>query len=133
MLIHIAPKFLDEVWPQVEPLLLPAVASNRDEATLAQVKMQLAYGQADLLLWEVDAVLLGAGVVEFVQHPNKRVAHVSYAGGRQLMTPVMFAAVKAWCRQQGASEIRALCGAAQARLFRRLGYEPIYSMIGVAL
>lgn len=134
MLTQISPKQLDGLWPQIAELLAPALACNRGEATLSQVRMQLAYGHAHLLAWsESDPLKGGVAVIEFVQHPNRRIAHISYIGGRGIVRAEVFEHVKAWCKQQGASEIRALCDDAHARLFARQGMTDIYRMVGVAL
>lgn len=133
MLIHVQRKYLDQAWPTAEGLLSVAIGCNHGEATLDQVKSQIAYGGADLLLWYEGEACLGAAVIEFVQHPNVRVAHISYIGGRGIVRDDVFAELSNWCRQQGASEIRALCDESHARLFERTGFYEIYRMVKVAL
>lgn len=99
-----------------------------------QVRAQIAFGDARLLAWEqTPGEVTGAAVIEFVQHPNMRVAHVSYIGGVGLVESAPFAELKSWCRSQGASEIRALCDESHARLFASVGLVELYRMTGAAL
>ena len=136
MLLQVDKAKMDLAWPLAENLLRPALDCNHGEATLDQVRAQLAYGSATLLLWANDgdeSAVTGAAVVEFIQHPNKRIAHLSYIGGKSIVTPEVFSVVASWCRDQGASEVRALCDVAHARLFARTGFSEIYRMVKVSL
>lgn len=132
-LIHIHSQYVDAVWPQVAHLLKPALDCNKGEATLDQVRMQVAQGQAHLLVAQESDEVVGAGIIEFVQHPNRRVAHVSYIGGRHLVNANVHEELKQWCRSHGASEVRALCDEAHTQLFSRVGYEEIYTMVRITL
>ena len=132
-LLHVNRKFIDQAWPTAESLLSVAIGCNHGEATLDQVKAQCAFGAAELLLWYEGEACTGVAVIEFVQHPNLRVAHISYIGGRGIVNADVFSEVQTWCRQQGASEIRALCDESHARLFERTGFYEIYRMVKVAL
>lgn len=124
---------IDAVWKSVKPLLEKAVIKNHGEASLDQVKMQLSQGDAHLIIASENDTLGGAAVIEFVQHPNVRVAHVSYAGGKGIITEEVMAQLGSWAKSMGASELRTLCGESQARLFSRVGYHEIYRMMKVAL
>lgn len=132
-LVAIDRRYIDQAWPFVVDMLKPAVECNHGEATLEQVRSQIAYGDASLLVWQEDQTPTGAAVVEFVQHPNMRVAHISYIGGRSIVRQDVFNQVKEWCRSQGASEVRALCDEAHARLFGRTGFTEIYRLVKVTL
>lgn len=134
MLIHITPRTLDNAWPLAEPMLREAVGLNQGEALLDQVRMQVAFSFAHLLLWQEQGHYTGAGVVEVVQFPNVRVAYLTYLGGRAIVNVEVLDAVKAWCREQGASEIRGFCGSeAHVRLYERVGCEEIYRVMRVKL
>lgn len=129
MLTHINPIHLDTVWPDVAPLLAEAIAKNHGEATLDQVRMQIAYGSAELLVHEQDATSIA--VVEFKQHPNYRVAHVSYMAGAA--SEDFWLAFKRWAAASGASQVECLCGPGEERLFARYGMETAYRLMRASL
>jgi hypothetical protein len=130
MLIQIDRKYVDAAWPIAAPMLAPAVALNQGETTLDQLRAQVAFGAATLLVWQENDVPTGAGVIHMEQYPNLRVAHFSYFGGRGLVNPRVFEEVKTWCRSQGATELRGYCrDEAHARLYRRAGCDEIYRVM----
>lgn len=127
-LIWIDRCFLDDVWPTVAPLLARAVACNRGEASIDQVRAQVVYGQAELLVAQGDdGAALGAAIVQFVSHPGYRVANVSYLAGRT--SPAMFEELKRWCRSMGASKLQGIGSEATARLWSRYGFEKAYVIV----
>lgn len=124
MLTHIDRRYLDQVWPAVAPILAQAVEKNQGEGDLSQLRAQIAYGGAELLVWSVDDEVRGAVTVEFKQYPNYRAAHIAYMGGEHYAE--YLDEFKQWAHQQGASVLECLCGPSQARLFAQQGFTEAY-------
>jgi hypothetical protein len=131
MLTHIDRRYLDQVWPAVAPMLAQAVEKNQGEGDLSQLRAQIAYGGAELLVWSVDDEVRGAVTVEFKQYPNYRAAHIAYMGGEHHAE--YLDEFKAWARVQGASVLECLCGASHERLFHRYGWQTTYTMMRQSL
>ncbi len=132
-LIHVDPRFLDRVWPLAAQMLQPAVDEARGEITIDQLELLIRRGESNLLLWDTPDGIAAAVAIEFHNFPSLRVAHVAFLGGRHVIAPSCFAALKEWCVSHGASEIRAWCAEAQARLFRSIGFAEQYRIVGVKL
>jgi hypothetical protein len=131
MLTHIDPRYLDTVWPEVSPLLADAVAKNRGECDLSQLRAQIAYGGAQLLVWHEGDDVVSAASIEFKQYPNFRAAHVAYLAGKT--SPEFWDAFRDWARKTGASCVESLCGAGEERLFQHYGMETTYRMMRASL
>lgn len=133
-LVWVDPRYLDNVWPKAAPLLEKAVECNLGEETLEQVRAKVAFRQAELLVFTSGAdpdLATGAAVVEFIQHPNYRVAHVSYAAG--VSSRSVFEQLRDWSKAQGASVLEGYGSDAIARLWRRYGFEKAYNLVRVQL
>ena len=132
-LIHVDPRFLDRVWPLAAQMLQPAVDEARGEITIDQLELLIRRGESNLLRWEEVGEITGAVAVEFHNFPSMRVAHVSFLGGKGVVDEKHFSALKEWCVSQGASEMRAWCAEAQAKLFQSIGFVEQYRIVGVKL
>lgn len=130
MLTHIDPRQLDKVWPTVAPLLSRAIEKNAGECDLSQLRAQIAYGGAQLLVWEGDGKTVVA-TVEFQQYPNYRTALLTYVGGEG--ADGALAELKPWADAHGASKIECWCGPAQARLFARWGFQETHRAMRIDL
>lgn len=131
MLTHIDPRYLDAVWPDVAPLLQQAVAKNHGESDLSQLRAQIAYGGAQLIVWHEGDEIIAAASIEFKQYPNFRAAHVAYLAGQS--SAEFWEAFKDWARKSGASCVESLCGPAEERLFQHYGMETTYRMMRASL
>lgn len=126
MLTHIDRRYLDAVWPTVAPVLQRAVEKNHGENDMAQLRAQIAFGGAHLLVWEAGEERT-AVVAEFKQYANYRTAWVSYMSGA--LTAEALLAFATWARDMGASKIECLAGEAQARLFTKHGFHEAYRLM----
>jgi hypothetical protein len=127
MLTHIDPRFLDAVWPEVAPILAKAIAKNNGECDLAQLRAQIAYGGAHLLVWQEGEATIAAASIEFKQYPNFRAAHVAYLAGQT--SNDFWGAFRAWAKASGASCVEGWCGEAEERLFKHFGMTPTYRLM----
>ena len=131
ILTHINPAFLDTVWPDVSQLLGTAIAKNHGEADLGQVRAQIAFGGAQLLVWEGDHPVESVCVVEFKQHANFRSALVAYLAGKT--SEEFWSEFKGWAKQHGASQVECLCDRGQEKIFHRYGMETVYRLMRIRL
>lgn len=126
---------IDTVWPTVAPLLAQACTSKAacGEITIEQMRMAIVEKVKHLVVALEGEVIVGAGTIEFLQYPQKRVALISALGGRGLCDQAAFDTVKEWCKSMGASELRVYAKDAQFRLFARVGLVKLYNTLGVEL
>lgn len=126
---------LDQVWPIVGQMLARACGEKAScgEYTIDQIRMSIVQRERHLVVAMNDGEIIGAGTIEFLNYPNKRVALISALGGKGVVTPEAFGQIGEWCKGMGASELRAYAKTAQARLYARIGMEKIYEVMGVKL
>lgn len=126
---------IDIVWPVVGPMLAKACTEKAScgEFTTDQVRMAIVEKHRHLFIAVEDEKIEGAATVEFINYPNMRAAFIGSLGGKGIVTEQMFNAVKEWCKEMGASEIRAYVKGPQARLYSRVGMEPIYYVVGAKI
>lgn len=125
--IHIDPRFLDRVWPEVAPILERAIAQSHGEHTIDQLRAEIAFGGSHLLVQSDGEAVIAAATVQFKQYPNFRTAWVSYLAGKT--SDEAWSVLKQWAIDHGASYIESLCGPAQARLFSHYGFEEAYRLV----
>jgi hypothetical protein len=130
-LVHIDPRFLDKVWDEVGPVLAEAVATNKGEESLEQVRLHVRSKHYDLLVVTEDDAIRSVVVTEFIDFPNLRVAHIAYAAKSLPLEGVEL--FKQWAEGCGASALQAFCGDAQARLFKRFGFAHAYHVMRLPL
>ena len=81
----ILPREVEGVWPEVAPLLAPAVALAEGETTMDLLLESLVAGvDTRLVVVTEDERVVVAGVLTMAIFPNKKVCQVSYAGGSRL-------------------------------------------------
>jgi len=124
---------IDQVWPTVAPMLDRAVETGHGEVTIDQIRMRIVNKEVHLIVFLDAEIIKGATTVEFQSYPNKRIELGGVFGGSGVCTVEHFESIKQWCREMGASEFRTYAGEAQARLYKRIGMDKLYNVVGVAL
>ena len=119
---RIDPRFLDSVWPSVSTHLQRAIDLDPSYTTIDQLKLTIRRGAAHLLVWTTAETLHGAVVVEFIDHPQKRVAHLMAMGGKSIVCREVLEALAEWCRNNGAVAIEGWCDEPHARLYHHVGF-----------
>lgn len=132
MFTHVNPIYLDVIWPKVEALLASAIEKGYGEASLDQLKLLVRRGESHLAIWHENDEIISAGVIDFINYPNYRVAHAGYLSGRH--TEESFTALKAWCCDvMGAKKLQCLGSDAITRLYARYGMEKKYNLLRIDL
>lgn len=129
----VPPQYLHVVWPQVEPMLAPAVAHNHGEYTLDQLKVLLSQDQYKLLVITEGAELCGAVVFDLFNRPNHRVAFVQAIGGRGFVNEEVFDQVCNIARGFGATVMEGATRPSVQKLMERRGMTEKYRIMGLAL
>jgi len=126
---------LDQVWPVVGQMLAQVCdeKASDGEYTIDQMRMSIVQRERHLIVAMEDEEIVGAGTVEFLNYPSKRVALIGALAGKGVVTPEAFGQICEWCKGMGASELRAYAKDAQARLFAGVGMGKIYEVMGVSL
>lgn len=128
---QVQPHELELVWPYVEPLVQEALDNGAQDMFVTDVLFALTRGLMQLFVAidEDDKIQL-CMVTELIRRNLHNVVHIVALAGKRFSDARAFeAAFETWCRENGAVAIEANCRPAQVRLFRRLGYEPIYQKI----
>lgn len=118
-------------WQQCAPLLEKGLADSEGEIDLAYL-FQLLQTRQGMLLVGVDSANLVhlAIAVQFQRFPNYMVAHIYSIGGKGAMNNRQhWDAIKDWMKSQGASKVQGSCKPAQARLWKRFGLKPVYTIV----
>jgi hypothetical protein len=122
---------LPAYWPQCEPLLGRGLADSEGEMS-AHHLLPLLQGPPGYLLVGVDTAgtVHTAIAVQLQTYPHYTVAHIFSIGGRWVLANRRhWSDIKAWLKQQGANKVQGSCKPAQARLWRRLGMDSVYTIV----
>lgn len=122
---------LSVYWQQCEPLLERGLAGSEGEMK-AQDLWPILQSPTGFLLIGVDGngTVRTAIALQIQTYPGYAVAHIFSIGGRWVLANRRhWDAIKAWLKLQGASKVQGSCKPAQARLWRRLGMEPVYTIV----
>jgi len=123
----VPPQFAQRVWPQVGPMLSAALAHSAGEYTVEQLKALVVYGQQTLLVALDDKnTIHGAATIALTAYPNMNIATITALGGRGIINMDTHTQLLDWCREQGATHLRASCRPSAARLFSRCGMQQRY-------
>ena len=125
-LVH--PNYFAQAWPTVKPMVEAAMAHAKGEITSDQLKVYIAEGRYQLIVFiEADKVI-GAVVVEWINYPNDRVMFINAIGGKT--TKECVSELFDWAKAQGATSVRGAAHESVARLWRmKYGFSTIYYMV----
>lgn len=122
---------LPQYWPLCELHIERGLIPAQGEANAKHVLLELEAGRAQLIVGEDAAgAVQTALAVQFQAMPNYIVAHVYSIGGRGVIDNAHhWAGIKAWMKANGAVKVQGVCRPAQARLWGKLGFEPVYQVV----
>ena len=125
------PSLVVQMWGEIEPLLARAVAHSSGELTTEDVLDAVENGRMFIAaVLDPTTRVLFAAACEIVVYPRVRALHVVLLAGRDLRAQQAHLGVlEQAARDMRCSRIQALCQAPAARLFRRVGFDPLYTMI----
>jgi hypothetical protein len=133
---HVPVEHVHTVWSKVEGYIADAISNQKGQPdyTLEQVKTFITMGNWMLaVITDNDNNIKGAGVINFFNRPNDRVAFVLYVGGRMIANKDMHTQLCALCKSFGATKIECAANEVASRLWRKLGFEEKYRIAEVSI
>jgi hypothetical protein len=129
--IYVSKDALAYYWPLCEAHIERGLLPGQGEANAKHVLLELEAGRAHLIVGEDGAGHVHWSIaVQFHPMPNYRVAHVYSIGGRGVIDNAHhWKGIKDWMKANGAVKVQGTCRPAQARLWRKLGFEPVYQVV----
>ena len=126
--------YVHNAWPLVEKFISDALEYSHGEYTPEQAKVYLSNGQWTLYVAVDDAgALSGAGIVQFNNIPNDRVAFVMAIGGRLFTSRDTWQQFVDLLKSRGATRVEGAARESIARLWKRYGFEEKYRIVGVKI
>jgi hypothetical protein len=129
--IYVRKEELAHYWPLCEAHIERGLLPAEGEANARHVLIELEAGRAQLIVGEdAQGHVHTALAVQFQNMPNYIVAHVYSIGGKGVIDNAHhWTGIKAWMKANGAVKVQGICRPAQARLWGRLGFEPVYQVV----
>jgi len=121
-------RFLDFVWPTVEPLLKPATDISHEKYSVGDIYKGILDGT--YVLWVVvdqDDTVLAAVTSRIVQYPGPRKAMIlDWVGGSRMSEwmPSSHRVMVEYARENGCTHLEASGRAAWGRYMARYGWKP---------
>ena len=126
-------EWVARTWDGVKGYIASAVEFGKGEYTIDQIRAYVSQGYWDMLIAIDGGVIQGAATVHVYNRPNERVALVTFAGGKMISNEDTFSQVKDYAASKGATVIECAARDSATRLFKRLGFEEKYRILGVKL
>lgn len=125
----VAPQYVAQLWPRVEPFIASAEKHSGGDYTLDQIRMYLNMGMWWLVVAVEDQQIKGAMTGTFVSYPNDRVAYITATGGDGICTEDTLRQLREILKAQGATKIQAGGREAMVRMLRKLGFNQRYTVV----
>lgn len=124
---------MQQVWSEVSPLLASAMVHSAGEYNLDQLKVMLVEGRQTLLvLVDDDNKVQTAFTIEWINHPNHRIAFMTAIGGKTDVNA--FNQFKDWVKANGGTKVQGAAFESVAKLWKRkLGFENRYIIVEYTL
>jgi hypothetical protein len=126
-------EWVARTWEGVKGHIASAVEFGKGEYTIDQIRAYVSQGYWDMLIAIDGGVIQGAATVHVYNRPNERVALVTFAGGKMISNEDTFSQVKDYAASKGATVIECAARDSATRLFKQLGLEEKYRILGVKL
>ena len=131
---HLPVATLHQLWGEVEPFLIRAVAVEPDEYTVEQLRLLAAQGRVTIIVAvDNEQVIHGIAVVEFLDQPNYRTAFIIAMAGKRIVCKEVFGSLCAVLKQCGATRVQCAARDAATRLYERSGLTKRYNILEVRL
>jgi hypothetical protein len=130
---HVSIDFVNQVWPQIEGYIEPAIQYGQGDYTLEQLKVLVTTGQSMLVVASDEQALHGAAIVNFFNRPNDRVAFITVMGGKLITGQDTYAQFSDLLKAFGATYIEGASRESAARLWQRYGLQEKYRIVGAKL
>jgi hypothetical protein len=126
-------EWVTRTWDGVKDYIATAIELGNGEYTLDQIRGYVSQGHWDMLVAVDGGVIQGVATVHVYNRPNDRVAFITSAGGKMISNEETFSQVKSYAASKGATVIECAARDSASRLFKQLGFEEKYRILGVKL
>ena len=130
---HVPLEWVTRTWEGVKDFISSAVEFGKGDYTIDQIRGYVSQGHWDMLIAVDGGVIHGVATMHVYNRPNDRVALVTTAGGKMISNEDTFSQVKSYAASRGATVIECAARDSASRLFKRLGFEEKYRILGVKL
>lgn len=125
----VAPQFVAQLWPQIEPLIARAEKHAGGDYNMDQIRMYLNLGIWWLVVVTKEDKIVGAVTGNFLSYPNDRVAFITTMGGEEMCNDDALNQLRQILKAQGATKIQAVCRESMVRLLQKIGFSPRYMVV----
>jgi hypothetical protein len=109
---------IQQTWHEVDKMLASALVHSAGEYNLDQLKVMLVEGrQVLLVLVDDENKIQTAFTIEWINHPNQRIAFMTTIGGKT--DKESFNQFKEWVKVNGGTKIQGAAFEAVARLWKK--------------
>ena len=122
-------KHIHSAWAMGAHRLSEACDTSDGEITGDQLKMILARGERQLIAMVRDGSPVGWGVIRIDDLPNTRVCMVTDMWAPGAGFAEFLHKLWDWASADGCCEIQCQAREAQARLYKRAGFEPVRTLM----
>jgi hypothetical protein len=132
---------ISQVWPKVEEFLdaalrsVPDYDASSENYSLEHIKVFLTQGRWQLVVASSDdGTIHGAATIEYINHPNARVAFLTCMGGKGIISAENYPKLMNLLRSHGATKIECVTAKrAVARLWTRFGLNEKYRLLEASI
>jgi len=126
----VPPEYTAQTWLKVEKFFVSALKHSHGDYTIDQIRMFVNIGQWLLIVAVDDAgELHGAATASFINYPNDRVGFITAVGGKFISSKEIFKDLCEIMKSRGATKIQGMGRPSIVRLWHRLGFEPVTTMV----
>lgn len=125
---------LPQVWHIVAPMLQKAIDLDPELNTIEQIEYFVRTGRSFLLVWiEPDEGITGAAIVDIVDYPRERVAHINLMGGKWIVKDRVFKDLQDWMRSFGATTAQCWAKGALVQMYEKIGMTNTHQVMRIKL
>lgn len=119
LLKQVNPKYVCQLWPDIDGMLAKALVYAGGEYNIHQLKAMLSSGAKILLVADDNGQIKGAAAVSLDLWPNDHICFIMAIGGRLITSADMFGQLQDWARGQGCTKIQGAARESVERLWRQ--------------
>lgn len=127
---HVDPNYIHQVWPFVEPFLLPVFEKSALSTyyNIDNLKDYIIRGEQTLLVGvDENGTIQGTVSVQWLNYPNARIAYITAIGGKLITSKENHQELVNWVRAMGGTKIQGYARESIARLWKqKIGYTPAH-------
>ena len=120
------------VWGQIKDYLKEAVKKSAGEYDVEHLKAGVVAGLQSLyvVIEKNTNEIKGGIIVNFINYPNFRVAHITAIGGKSIVDEDTWNNLANLLKQAGATKCQACATESTTRLYKsKVGFEKVYNVV----